>query len=166
MVYDKQKTSAEWALENLNNSIEQYYKALKKDEERLLKESRTLLSKYAPTISQDACGIYAIQVDDKILYVGQSKWITDRVLSHIFEMTNCLKKVLLDEYVEKKYKILASAVLTGHKIEFITLCECNKDKEELDEKEIYYINLYNAPLNTYRPKRHKTPDTLEEALAT
>lgn len=48
---------------------------------------------------------------------------------------------------------------------FDTLCLCNRDKDELNEKEMYYIDLYNTPLNTYRPNRYKIPDTLEEALA-
>lgn len=104
MVYDKKRTNSEWALDNLTNSIEQYFKAVKKDEEKLLKESRLLLSKYAPTINQDMSGIYAIQVDNKVLYVGQSKLVTDRVLTHIFEITDCAKKVLLNEYVEKNIR--------------------------------------------------------------
>ena len=164
MVINKNKTHTDWALEDLKEAIEKYDKAIAKDNLKLQKESEVLLSKYAPTINEIA-GIYAIKVDDKILYVGQSKLITNRVLTHIFEITDCVKKMLLGEYVEKKYKILATAILTGHKLEFITLCECSKNKEELNEKEMYYINLYNTPLNTYRPKRHKIPDTLEEVLA-
>lgn len=84
MICDKKKTSTEWALENLTKSIEQYYKALKKDEEKLFDESRLLWSKYAPLIKEDSCGIYAIKIDGKVLYVGQSMKIIDRVLSHIF----------------------------------------------------------------------------------
>ena len=164
MVCDKKKTSTEWALEDLTKSIEQYYKALKKDEERLLNESKLLWHKYAPLIEEDSCGIYAIKIDEKVLYVGQSMKIIDRVLSHIFEITDCAKKVLLGEYVEKKYEILATAILTGHHLCFDTLCSCDKDKDELNKKEMHYINLYNAPLNTYRPNRCKIPDTLEEAL--
>jgi hypothetical protein len=166
-----------WALRELDEWIEKYKNAKEKDQDKQNKDDQQLLSKYANTIKDNIAGIYAIKVDNKILYIGQSKWVSQRVLSHIAQIHSVIKGILFDEKIEIKYKILAYAILTGHKLEFVTLYECDKyenhlytmDTETLNEalnkNEMLFIEKYQSPLNTYRPQRHKVPNTLEEALS-
>lgn len=80
-------------------------------------------------------GIYKIEnkVNGKV-YIGQSVNIENRWKSHIRELNNGIhcNRHLLGSW--KKYG--------QDNFEFKTICVCNED--ELDEKEIYYIDLYKS----------------------
>ena len=161
----------DFAFDDLICAVDQYKKAVDKDNERYEQEKRFLLNKYAPTINDNVAGIYGIKIDEKIVYVGQSVLITDRVISHICTIMDYIKLLMLDDNIEKKYKLLSQAILDGYAIEFIILCECKKQnlnkmelKTKLNDIEKYYITLYNPPLNIQHTQRHTIPDTLKDML--
>lgn len=89
-------------------------------------------------------GIYAIMVDNKVLYIGQSVNMWDRIHQHM--------SYILKPHREKKYQLFHIFNLYGKKIEFEVLEYVNP--KELDEREAYYINHYLPPLNRNIPK-HK-----------
>lgn len=91
------------------------------------------------TIPAIGGGIYAITVDDCIEYIGQSKDLRRRCMEHIYNIENAV----LNQ--EKKYLLLLSAQLGGHKVDCHLLERC-KDFELLD-KENYYIEKYKPILN-------------------
>lgn len=152
---------------DLEKLIERYNYAKKKDEQKEEERRNILLQKYAPTIKNNIAGIYAIKVEDKIVYVGKSKWIAERVNQHIGCIESVISNMIFDNDFEKKYIPLVNAILKGYKIEFITLCECavfadNKYsinitelKEKLSKEEKYYIKLYNPPLNVQYTEKRK-----------
>lgn len=107
-------------------------------------------------------GIYAILVDNLVMYVGKSKNIRERALAHIYAIQESVTNITMGKNPGKKYRILAEAILQGYNFEIVTVTNC--EFERLDELEMEYINELGAPLNTYRPKRHYIPDTLDEAL--
>lgn len=159
-------------VKTLNDAIGKYNKAIAKDEAKAMKEQSLLLSKYAPTITENNAGVYCIKVNDKVLYVGQSRQIQGRVINHISSIANCIENMMLGESVENKYRILAIAFLENYDLEFVELYQCdttgldkNAITENLKEVEMYYIDLYDAPLNTYRPHRCEQPKTLKEAMS-
>lgn len=161
-----------YAIKDFDDAINKYHKAVKKDEEKAAKEISFLLNKYAPTITENNAGVYCIKVNDKVLYVGQSRQVQGRVINHISSIANCIENMMLGESVENKYRILAIAFLENYDLEFVELYQCDtsgldKDTitENLKEVEMYYIDLYDAPLNTYRPHRCEQPKTLKEAMS-
>lgn len=88
-------------------------------------------------------GIYAITVDDKIVYVGQSKWAHSRLSDHIYNIQNGM---LVEDY---KYKLLLAAKLGGHKIRFKILEYC--EQEKLLEVEKQHISEHKPLLNVITP---------------
>lgn len=116
-------------------------------------------------------GIYTISVDNKILYIGQSKNMHTRLSNHKSEIREpCLR--------EKKYEILKEAIAKGKTIQFDVLYYAKRvrdeaQKKELNEREAYYINKYLPPLNTQIPAHEKFPkqtslihqvNTIEDAI--
>lgn len=87
-------------------------------------------------------GIYAILVNDKICYVGQSRCIGKRLAQHYIEINN------IDKNSEKKYKLL-NEIQKIYQIKFIILEKC--DEDNLNSQEEFYILKYNPPLNTQIP---------------
>lgn len=86
-------------------------------------------------------GIYAITIDNRIAYVGESKDLRRRCKEHLYNMENAsfLKK-------EPKYSLLLSAKLGGHKIDCMPIKYCGED--ELREREKHYIEKFEPPLNS------------------
>lgn len=95
-------------------------------------------------------GIYAIGFEDIILYIGQSKSIGDRMLSHFeeraFEKT--IDKIIKEDGQANRCKTLAMYYYIKENkkyIWFTILEECSLDKlNELEEK---YINQYKPRYN-------------------
>ena len=88
-------------------------------------------------------GIYAITIDDKVAYVGQSVDTLQRCKTHIYNTENAML------IKEKKYLLLLSAKLGGHNIDCRVLEYCEPNK--LDELEAEYIEKYNPCLNILTP---------------
>ena len=88
-------------------------------------------------------GIYAITLDDIPVYVGQSKWVVERLKKHIYNIQNGM---LVDDY---KYKLLLAAKLGGHKIRYKILEYC--DIDDLKEAEDKWITKLKPCLNVVTP---------------
>lgn len=92
-------------------------------------------------------GIYAITIDDYIVYVGQSINVRQRCMQHIYSVENA------GFNQEKKYLLLLSAKLGGHKVDCVGLEYIRP--EQLSEYEANYINKYKPILNIIIPGEHK-----------
>ena len=101
-------------------------------------ESNNLLSNI-----EAKAGVYAITIDNCIVYVGQSKDIRKRLSQHIYNIENATFNQ------EKKYLLLLAAKIGGHKIDYISLEYC--EEEDLREREALFIQLTEAPLNILTP---------------
>lgn len=88
-------------------------------------------------------GIYAITIDNKVAYIGQSKNMWERCSQHIYNIENAM----LNQ--EKKYLLLLAAKLGGHKIDCISIANCTL--EGLIKGETYYIDRVKPPLNIKMP---------------
>lgn len=88
-------------------------------------------------------GIYAITIDDGIVYVGQSKNVYARCAQHIYHIENAV----LNQ--EKKYLLLLSARLGGHRVDCYQIEIC--DQDVLTERENYYIEKFEPCLNILTP---------------
>lgn len=89
-------------------------------------------------------GIYCINVDNKIVYIGKSHNMMKRIANHYanIQMEN-----------ETKYRILSEVRRKGHNIGFDVLYYATARgysaiKEEIGKKEGEYIRLYQPILNT------------------
>lgn len=88
-------------------------------------------------------GIYAITIDNYIVYIGQSKNVYERATQHIYNTENATFNK------EQKYLLLLSAKLGGHKVDVLGLEYL--DPEVLSETEDKYIEKYNPCLNILTP---------------
>lgn len=88
-------------------------------------------------------GIYAITVDDQIVYIGMSKNLYQRCCQHIYNTQNAM----LNQ--EDKYLLLLSANLGGHRIDCIPLEYC--DISLLRDKEAWWIEDQQPLLNILTP---------------
>lgn len=117
-------------------------------------EKNNLLTKV-----ENTSGIYAITIDEHIVYVGQSNNMCTRCRQHIYNTENAILSQ------EKKYLLLLSAELGGHRVDCHTLECCPEDK--LLEVEEYYITKLNPILNIL--VNHKRKDIsglkIEDVLA-
>lgn len=95
------------------------------------------------TNCHEQSGIYAITIDDGIVYVGQSKNVYQRCSQHIYNIENAMFNQ------EKKYLLLLSAKLGGHNIDCSYIEYC--DQDILTEREDYYIEQLEPCLNILTP---------------
>lgn len=91
----------------------------------------------------DSSGIYAITVDNYVMYVGQSKNLERRFSQHC---------AALESLNENKYRILREAEQLGHTIDFVCL-DNQVSVSELEMREADFIKYYQPPLNS---KIHNT----------
>lgn len=100
---------------------------------------------------QEKPGIYAITIDNCIVYVGQSKNIYQRCSQHIYNVENAI----LNQ--EKKYLLLLAAKLGGHDIDYKYIEYC--DIEDLREREEFHISSTKPILNILTPEgKHDISD--------
>ena len=92
---------------------------------------------------EEKSGIYAITLDNKIVYIGQSKNIYYRCCQHIYNTENAMLNK------EKKYLLLLAAKLGGHDIDCKPIDYADPDC--LTELENLYIEQYNPMLNILTP---------------
>ena len=98
-------------------------------------------------------GIYCIHIDNKILYVGKSVNMHERLKQHIKAIKN-------PEGQTRKYQLLNDIIASGNSISFDVLYYSKKKRRdavnrELKEREAYYINYYLPPLNKQIPEHPK-----------
>ena len=95
-------------------------------------------------------GCYCIKVNDVIVYIGKSEYMTRRILQHIAEIDNQSNE-------SNKYKILRQAKEKGYRIQFDVLYYTIRKKPEsinrdIGKKEGILIRRYKPLLNTQIPK--------------
>lgn len=106
---------------------------------------------------RSSSGIYAITIDKRIVYVGQSINVRQRCLNHIYLIENAYFSK------ENKYRLLLSAKLGGHIIDCVDLVYCAPT--DLDSMEDYFIEMYKPPLNILTPHgKNKVKDLMIEDL--
>lgn len=93
-------------------------------------------------------GIYCIKINEKIVYVGKSRNMLQRIAEHY---------VGIKAEKEKKYRIMAEAQRKGYSIDFDVLYYATARTpsaivEEIGETEGEYIRQYQPVLNTQIPK--------------
>lgn len=92
-------------------------------------------------------GIYAIKINNIIVYVGKSTNMLKRIAEHISEIKH-------GTHLPHKYIILQQALSSNLPIGFDVICYSKrtyKDSNELGNKEAYYINKLKPPLNIQYP---------------
>lgn len=108
-------------------------------------------------------GIYCIYIEDKLVYIGQSKNMLVRLANHLVEIETNQKT--------HKYIIIREAWQKGLNVRFDVMEYC--DKECLGDKEATYIQRLMPPLNYQIPKigepgyytnRNANTITLQEIL--
>jgi len=81
------------------------------------------------------CGIYKIEnISNKKVYIGQSKNILLRFSNHKYELKN---QIHSNTHLQNSWNKYGEENFI-----FDIICEC--DSEEINEKEIYFIGLYNS----------------------
>ena len=103
---------------------------------------------------EEKSGIYAITIDNKIAYIGQSKNLYQRCCQHIYNTENAMLNK------EKKYLLLLAAKLGGHNVDCLPLVYT--EEEELNKWEVYLIKSLTPQLNIQH--NHKIDDLLIEQV--
>ena len=101
-------------------------------------------------------GVYTLKALDKIVYVGKSKNLKDRLLQHMFHIeyyndwdipSEKVKKYeLLAEIKDKHIEIVPSVIFTAYNDAY-----CSTDSQ-IGRMEAYYIRKYQPYLNTQIPE--------------
>lgn len=117
---------------------------------------KELIEKYIELIPEDKrekyshSGIYCIKLGDKIVYIGKSLNMLERIAGHMAEIENNCPK-------SNKYKVLHEAHINGINISFDVMYY-TKSKirefviEDIGEAEGRYIRQYTPVLNYQIPK--------------
>lgn len=115
-----------------------------------------------------AGGVYGIWIEDRLVYIGKSKYMLQRVCQHMMEIDRQVNKQA------NKYKVLRAARMKGLQVRFdVMLYE--EDEERRGYMEGVLIRQYAPELNYQIPREEdwhgytKNPDaqiiTLEEIMA-
>ena len=92
-------------------------------------------------------GIYCIKIDNKIVYIGKSRNVLDRIACHL-----CNINKDSDEWKSHKYDIIREAMENSLSIGFDLLEGDIETEQELGEREGYWIRKFMPPLNRQIPK--------------
>lgn len=92
----------------------------------------------------DKSGVYAIYIEDELVYIGESSNILNRWVAH---KINTLFNFKQKDYQEDKYAVLRDAMKAGLRVSCNVLEYCENDKTVLRAREAAYINAYNPILN-------------------
>lgn len=127
--------------------------------------------KYIPEqyrLKYAAAGIYGIYIEDKLVYIGKSKFMLRRICEHMSQISSKNSKK------SNKYQVLDEAMERGLKVRFDVI-EYVSDDEERGKQEGVYIREYAPTLNYQIPREenwkryYKNPIaltiTLEELCA-
>lgn len=108
-------------------------------------------------------GIYAITVDNQVVYIGKSQNMLERGKQHIYGIENATLTH------EKRYELLLSAKLGGHTIDIVPVEYV--DLRRLTDRENFYIDRLKPLLNIMTPTGRKDisalliDDLLEDVYA-
>lgn len=112
--------------------------------EEELRANQEVVDKY------DTAGIYAVYIEDKLVYIGKSRNMLCRLAQHIFYTQN------LQWTKSHKYKVFNLAQVMGYNVRFDVLYYSSTLGEESDDeigyKEGEYIRQYLPPLNYQIPR--------------
>ena len=98
-------------------------------------------------------GIYSISIEDKLVYIGRSKNMKNRIMSHMRNIQNPEQEKNRETAAKRghhKYEVLNQAYENGIPIGFDVVCYCNET--ELNRMESYFIKTYIPPLNFAIPE--------------
>ena len=124
------------------------YSRQKKDEvKQQLAQNPDIKEKYR------GAGIYSIKIDDILVYIGKSQDLLERIAEHIAEIQN------INQHSSNKYKVIAQAQRTGHKVSFDVLyyspfTSGNDMLDDIGYREGEYIRKYLPFLNTQIPNEN------------
>ena len=115
-------------------------------------EYSTLIDTCAPG-KYDCAGLYSISIGNKLVYIGKSVNIKNRLCNHLLN----INEEEATKYTSNKYKVLRKASNNGCPIILDKVYESPKTAEEdiiqdIGEKEGEYIRKYLPPLNYQIPK--------------
>lgn len=96
----------------------------------------------------DHAGIYCIRLDDRIVYIGKSINMLERIAQHYVGIKNGRKE---------KYRIMSQLQREGYPISFDVLYDASQTNrydidEEIGYMEGVYLRAYRPELNTQIPK--------------
>lgn len=129
-----------------------YFSVVKSEKEQFM-SNPLAMHKYL-----NKSGIYAIYVDKEFAYIGQSKNLIGRLGDHYYAI------FFQQKDLEHRYEVLRELHLKSHLITFDVIEYC--DKEELRDREAYYIQKYNPPLNILTMQgKGSTNDTARKITA-
>ena len=106
------------------------------------KEARPYLLSLIPIEKYDCPGIYCIKVNNRILYIGKSSNMRNRLAAHLYHI------LTLDDQGNKY--IVLNYLQAFFPIEFDVLVYCSED--EIAQQEALYIHKYFPLLNYQIPK--------------
>ena len=95
-------------------------------------------------------GIYAITINNWIVYIGKAKKMRRRVRGHI--------RNALTGHTREKYRLLFDAINHNQRVKFIVLKKCLANDIDQEEKKI--LKSYYLPLNTQLSKFSPQPKSL------
>jgi hypothetical protein len=113
------------------------YAIVQKKKEMMAQLPQEQIDKY-----YGVCGIYGMWIDDKLVYIGQSKNMLWRWLGH---KVNTFYDYGQHDYKEDKYRIMREAVAASHSITFGIIEECKAGYLWLNEHK--WIDKLNPVLN-------------------
>lgn len=95
-------------------------------------------------------GVYAITIDNKIVYIGKSDNVLRRIAEHY-------ASIVFPQGKARKYAVMSEAKKAGCQIRFELLYKAkhqlgNEMYDEIGEKEGWYIRQYLPMLNTQIPR--------------
>lgn len=95
-------------------------------------------------------GIYAIYIEDQLVYIGKSRNMLQRLADHMSEV---------EDSDIHKYQILRQAKQEGYNLRFDVFYYTKAESQEaidldIGYQEAYYINKYRPPLNLQVPKQN------------
>lgn len=92
----------------------------------------------------EGAGIYSIKINNYIVYIGESKDVRDRIISHLWNIY-----FAKEDERDSKYWHLKQARERGYQITFTLLESCLRcSVEERMQKEKDWIIYFMPPLNT------------------
>lgn len=104
-------------------------------------KNETLVNKY------QKAGIYSIKIKDKVVYIGKSREMLQRIAAHIGNIEH-------GQRGRHKYDILREAKAKGYSISFDVLyVSPTGTDEDIGYMEGVLIRQYAPPLNTQIPKK-------------
>lgn len=111
--------------------------------ERLKELEEKVRNKYGKQF--DCGGIYAVLLEGKIVYIGKSIHMTERIAEHMYAIES--------NDPGHKYQVMKQALIAGYKVEVKKIQRCDV-KNNIGDLEGIWIRHYMPPLNYQIPKEN------------